>query len=97
MSRLLFILAIAAIIYLLLKSYRAGAASTGRSGSSGSSGSPGPSGPAEQRAPEDMVRCVHCGVHLPRSESILSGGKFYCSEAHRQAHQAPPADRNAKP
>ena len=22
---------------------------------------------------EDMVRCVHCGVHLPRSESIRIG------------------------
>jgi uncharacterized protein len=32
---------------------------------------------------EDMVRCARCGVHLPRSESILSGGEFYCCEAHR--------------
>lgn len=33
---------------------------------------------------EDMVRCARCGVHLPRSESILSGGEFYCSEEHRR-------------
>ena len=33
---------------------------------------------------EDMVRCAHCGVHLPRSESILSQGEFFCSEAHRK-------------
>ena len=36
---------------------------------------------------EDMVRCVHCGVHQPKSESILSGGKFYCSPEHHQLHQ----------
>lgn len=35
------------------------------------------------KAPENMVRCARCGVHLPRSESILSGGQFYCSEEHR--------------
>ena len=32
--------------------------------------------------PEDMVRCGHCGVHLPRSESFQSRGKFFCSEEH---------------
>ncbi len=35
---------------------------------------------------EDMVRCIHCGVHLPRSESITSEGKFFCSEEHRRLH-----------
>jgi uncharacterized protein len=35
---------------------------------------------------EDMVRCVHCGVHLPRSESIVSEGKFFCSDEHRRLH-----------
>jgi uncharacterized protein len=36
---------------------------------------------------EDMVRCVQCGVHLPRSESVMSGDLFYCSPDHRQLHQ----------
>ncbi len=31
---------------------------------------------------EDMVRCVQCGVHLPRSESHSAGGKLYCCEEH---------------
>jgi uncharacterized protein len=39
---------------------------------------------------EDMVRCVHCGVHLPRSESVMSGELFYCSPDHRQLHQNKP-------
>lgn len=37
-------------------------------------------------APEDMVRCSHCGVHLPRSESLTSDGRFFCSEDHLRLH-----------
>ena len=33
-------------------------------------------------AAEDMVRCSRCGVHLPRSESVSSADKPYCSEEH---------------
>lgn len=45
--------------------------------------------PPRQDAPdsaEEMVRCVKCGVHLPKSESILAGGNYYCSDAHRREH-----------
>jgi uncharacterized protein len=34
---------------------------------------------------EGMVRCAHCGVHLPRSEALLTRGLPYCSPAHRDA------------
>jgi uncharacterized protein len=33
---------------------------------------------------EDMVRCAHCGVHLPRSEGLADNGRIYCSEEHRR-------------
>lgn len=36
---------------------------------------------------EDMVRCAHCGVHIPKSESILSGDQFYCSIEHRNVYR----------
>mgnify|MGYP001591201737 CR=1 FL=1 len=36
---------------------------------------------------EDMVRCAQCSVHLPKSESILSGGEFFCSQEHRRLRQ----------
>jgi uncharacterized protein len=45
----------------------------------------------ESRPPgesEDMVRCERCGVHLPRSESLVAGGKHYCSVEHRRERQA---------
>ena len=31
---------------------------------------------------EDMVRCMRCGVHLPRSESIVRGENAFCCEDH---------------
>lgn len=31
---------------------------------------------------ESMVRCAHCGIHLPRSEALLLEGKIWCSEDH---------------
>jgi len=36
---------------------------------------------------EDMVRCAHCGVHLPRSEAVVSRGEFFCTNEHRQLNQ----------
>lgn len=35
-----------------------------------------------RREPEDMVACDVCGVHLPRSESILKHGAYYCCKEH---------------
>ena len=63
MSRLLFLAVIIVIVYWVLKSYRKQL-------------------PREDDASvqaEDMVLCVHCGVHLPKRESIHADGKFYCS------------------
>lgn len=34
---------------------------------------------------ESMVRCAHCGVHLPKSQALTQGDEYYCSEAHRDA------------
>ncbi|SAI70130.1 Uncharacterised protein [Bordetella ansorpii] len=31
---------------------------------------------------ESMVRCAHCGIHLPRSEALLSDGRTWCSQEH---------------
>jgi uncharacterized protein len=32
------------------------------------------------------VRCAHCGIHLPKGESITVDQKHFCSEVHRHAH-----------
>jgi uncharacterized protein len=33
-------------------------------------------------AAEPMVRCAHCGIYMPRSESLLIGKQTWCSEEH---------------
>lgn len=38
-------------------------------------------------ADEDMVRCLQCGVHLPRSEAFLVGGEYFCCDEHRRLHR----------
>jgi uncharacterized protein len=35
-------------------------------------------------APQPMVDCAVCGVHLPQPDAVRGGdGRFYCSEEHR--------------
>ena len=37
------------------------------------------------RHPEDMVRCAHCGVHLPASDALATAGDaVFCSAEHRR-------------
>jgi uncharacterized protein len=74
MSRIIFFVVLAFVVYWLLKSYRKQSHGEDRA-------SDDASGQAE-----DTVRCVHCGVNLPKRESIVAGGKNYCSEAHRRLH-----------
>lgn len=42
--------------------------------------------PPDKTAAEDMVRCAHCGVHLPKGESVQAEGQFFCSTEHRDSH-----------
>ena len=30
----------------------------------------------------ELVKCAHCGVHLPRAEARQAAGALYCSEEH---------------
>jgi uncharacterized protein len=63
------------LVYWILKHYRRGV----RRGA----------GPPPARLSEDMVRCERCGVHLPRSESLVTQGRFFCTPEHQQEHQRP--------
>lgn len=42
--------------------------------------------PARSAGPdfEQMVACAHCGLHVPESEGLQGGGRFYCSDEHRR-------------
>ena len=39
---------------------------------------------ASVTAPEDMVRCAQCGIHLPRGESLMVRGETFCCAEHEQ-------------
>jgi uncharacterized protein len=45
--------------------------------------------PAARRPPpaggDTMVRCAHCGLHIPRAEALIQGDRYYCCEEHRDA------------
>jgi uncharacterized protein len=42
--------------------------------------------PKRPRPREDaaapMVRCAHCGVHVPQSQALSQDQRWYCSQAH---------------
>jgi uncharacterized protein len=31
---------------------------------------------------EPMVRCAHCGVHLPENRALKDGSEWYCTQGH---------------
>ena len=45
---------------------------------------------------EPMIRCVECGVHAPKSDSVVVAGQPFCSAAHAQRHSARPSGRDAR-
>ncbi len=42
-------------------------------------------------APQAMLSCAHCGVHLPQSDALTEGQRAYCSDAHRRLGPGPRA------
>ena len=43
-----------------------------------------PPKPAQLPAPQEMLACARCGVHLPRSEALTHGSRTYCCAEHQQ-------------
>jgi uncharacterized protein len=76
MGRILFFVLLAVVVYMVWRSMQ-------RRGK-------GPSSPgAGQQAPQAMVSCATCGLHVPRHEALLLGDRFFCCEEHRR--NPPPA------
>ena len=76
LAKFLLLIALVIVVYLLFRGSRRV-----------ESQQPAPPQPAPQHSEttgEDMVRCSICGVHLPRSESFISRGRFFCSDEHRR-------------
>jgi uncharacterized protein len=59
----------------------------GRRGSRGGDSSASPrAGETREPSREVMVACEHCGLNLPQGEALCADGRWYCSDAHRDAH-----------
>lgn len=69
MAKLILLILVGLAVYLVLKNYKRRVNHNGGKAS---------------RGDETMVRCAECGVHHPRSESLLAAGKFYCSAEHQR-------------
>jgi uncharacterized protein len=74
---------------------------TGAGGARGASGAAGNGNGAARpaQAPqlaEPMIRCVECGVHAPKSDSVVVAGQPFCSAAHARRHGARPTGRDAR-
>jgi len=74
MKILLFVIAVVVLLWLLR-----GTASRRRNG--GTAKSPPPT------APQPVIACAYCGVHLPRDEALPGRGGVFCGEAHRTAFE----------
>jgi uncharacterized protein len=70
MTKILFFVAVALLVYLAVRSRRSAA----RKSDTGS-----PQAPAGGEA---IVACCRCGVHVPVSESVEVDGRRYCCPEH---------------
>ena len=67
----LLVLGIAALVWLVRRAFNPDSKNAGR----------------EQREPDkvsadDLVRCAHCGVHVPRIDAQTQAGRHFCSREH---------------
>jgi uncharacterized protein len=44
-----------------------------------------PASPPPGGAPERILPCDHCGVHMPASDMVIADGRHFCSPEHRDA------------
>ena len=79
-------------------SQRTGHGANGAAGAGGAQGANGGArGPhAPPQLAEPMIRCAECGVHAPKSDSVVVAGQPFCSAAHAQRHGARPTGRDAR-
>ena len=71
MKLLVFLLAILALVWLLRGSVRRMRVHT----------------PPPVRAPQAMVACAQCGVHVPASDALPGRGGVFCGADHRAAFE----------
>ncbi len=73
MKALLVLLAIVVLVWLIAGSLRRRLPPAAPKGRAG--------------APQPMLQCAHCGLHLPRDEALPGRGGVFCGEPHRAAYE----------
>lgn len=87
-----FLIVLAALIVWRIANTRAARREAGHDRAASAGRGSAQARPSGSRAPaETMVQCAHCGVHLPRSEALLVGGRIWCS--HEHARLGPGSER----
>ncbi len=73
MKIVLFLIAVFVLLWLL----KSGTSRRNRTGA--------PAPPPNADAPQPIVACAQCGVHLPRDEALPGKGGVFGGDAHRAA------------
>ncbi len=76
MKIVLFVIAVLVLLWLLR-----GTTTRRGNGAGGNAKSPPPN------APQPVIACAYCGVHLPRDEALPGRGGVFCGDAHRTAFE----------
>jgi len=73
----------------------AGGASGAHRARNGNGNDNGAAASAPQLA-DPLIRCAQCGVHTPRSESIVVAGERFCCGDHARHYASRPTGRDAR-
>lgn len=79
MKVLLLLIAVFALLWLLRGSWR-------RARPPASAPKPSKT-ECESAAPQPMLSCAQCGLHLPRDEALPGRGGVFCGAPHREAFE----------
>ena len=71
MAKIIFFVLIGVIVYWRFRSHRALSAPR----------------KAMMKPGEDMVRCLHCSVYVPRSAAAGGESGWFCSDAHQREYR----------
>jgi uncharacterized protein len=83
MGRLLVLVVLVVVaVWLIRRALRASTRSPDSSSPAGNSAS-------SSNNSEELVRCAHCGLLLPRAEARAAAGALYCTEEHARLGPGP--------
>jgi len=70
---ILLVISVVALVWLLRRAF----------GTAGNRQNPGrTSSEGVRTRVDELVRCAHCGVHLPRIDAQTQDGRYFCSREH---------------